>query len=174
MREIEDKQAEIERLKQLQLDSLKGQPATTLTAYSTFLEERLAENQLENRRILAKYQEMRNFAYSQLETLIRQQNKRKNNAVGNNNLQVYKQMLERERKHWSYEIEQKQKQIDNYQQILKSEQLTRAIQEEKQKEMQEEMEQRDECEAQVQEYVKTLLAKNKELQAQLASNLNRQ
>ena len=147
MREIEDKQAEIERLKQLQLDSLKGQPATTLTAYSTFLEERLAENQLENRRILAKYQEMRNFAYSQLETLIRQQNKRKNNAVGNNNLQVYKQMLERERKHWSYEIEQKQKQIDNYQQILKSEQLTRAIQEEKQKEMQEEMEQRDECEA---------------------------
>ena len=57
---------------------------------------------------------MRNFAYSQLEALIKFQNKKKHNSIQNSSLQVYKQMLERERKHWAYELDLKQKQIDKY------------------------------------------------------------
>ena len=78
------------------------------TPYTAFLEKRLEESQSETRRILSKYSEMRVFAYQQIESHIKQMNRKKNNNIQNNNLQVYKQMIERERKHWNMELETKQ------------------------------------------------------------------
>jgi hypothetical protein len=42
----------------------------TSGTYIQFLEQRLHETQEETKRLLAKYSEMRVFAYTQLETLI--------------------------------------------------------------------------------------------------------
>ena len=39
--------------------------------YLTFLEDRLADSHLENRRLLLKYQEMRTFAYGQLDQILK-------------------------------------------------------------------------------------------------------
>ena len=58
----------------------------------------------ENRRYHAKYVDMREFSYSSVETLIRQLNANKRNAIQNSNLNVYKQLFEKERKHWADEI----------------------------------------------------------------------
>lgn len=58
--------------------------------YVKFLEERVKECLDENRRVLQKYSDIRHFAYQQIETLIRISNKKKNNNIQNNNMQVYK------------------------------------------------------------------------------------
>jgi len=70
--------------------------------------------------MLDKYSDIRAFAYTHIESFIKQQNKRKNNNIQNNNLHVYKQMIERERKHWTFELNRKEQQIDKMQEIMKT------------------------------------------------------
>ena len=62
----------------------------------------------ENRRIHNKYIEMRDFAYTQVETLLRQLNSKNKSSIQNTNLNVYKQLFEKERKQWSDEREKTQ------------------------------------------------------------------
>jgi hypothetical protein len=55
----------------------------------------------ENKRYLAKYSDLRNFAYNQIETLVRRSEKQKRfggASITNNNINVYKQLIEKERK----------------------------------------------------------------------------
>ena len=59
----------------------------------------------ENKRYLAKYSDLRNFAYNQIENLVRRQtNLSKTRRIGNstslntNSINVYKQLIEKERK----------------------------------------------------------------------------
>eukprot|EP00347_Sterkiella_histriomuscorum_P005576 403356080 len=167
IKELESKQKEIDDLKDQNLENLKKLSENKANTYSFFLEERLAECQLENRRILLKYQEMRNFAYQQIEQHIKQLNKKKNNNIQNNNLTVYKQMIERERKHWQYEIEQKNQQISKQQFTVKEQESSISEMKERLKELEEEIETRETCEAKVQEYVKTLVEKNESLNKQI-------
>lgn len=51
------------------------------TNYVEFLQKRLDETLAENKRYHAKYIDMREFAYSSVESLMRQLNSRKNNAI---------------------------------------------------------------------------------------------
>jgi hypothetical protein len=63
------------------------------THYSKFLEQRIAECMDENKRYLAKYSDLRNFAYNQIETLVRRSEKQKRfggATVTANNINVYK------------------------------------------------------------------------------------
>ncbi|CDW83946.1 UNKNOWN [Stylonychia lemnae] len=167
IRELEEKQQEIDDLKHQNQEIIKKQSDDKNTNYSYFLEEKLAESQLENRRMLLKYTEIRNFAYQQIEQHIKQMNKKRNNNIQNNNLQVYKQMIERERKHWQYEIENKQQQIDRFQLTIKDQEQSVKDIKERVLELEDEIETRDACEAKVQEYVKTIVEKNEQLQQQL-------
>ena len=73
--------------------------------YTVFVEKRLEECQEENKRYHAKYIDMREFSYSSVEQLMRQLNAKKRNAIQNSNLNVYKQLFEKERKHWADERE---------------------------------------------------------------------
>ena len=65
----------------------------------------------ENKRYLAKYSDLRNFAYTQIENLVRKHtNLSKNSRAGgphpslnNNSVNVYKQLIEKERKQWQEE-----------------------------------------------------------------------
>ena len=66
--------------------------------YVWFLEKRLAECLEENKRYHAKYVDMREFAYTQVESLMRQLNSKKRQSIQNSNLNVYKQLFEKERK----------------------------------------------------------------------------
>ena len=54
----------------------------------------------ESKRYHAKYVDIREFAYSSVEALVRQLNTNGKNAVQNSNLNVYKQLYDKERKHW--------------------------------------------------------------------------
>ena len=74
--------------------------------YVQFVEGRLEECLEENKRYHRKYVDMREFAYTSIESLIRQLNARKRNAIQNSNLNVYKQLFDKERKHW---LEEKDK-----------------------------------------------------------------
>ena len=76
----------------------EGETATD--TYTRFIEKRLEECQEENRRYHAKYVDMREFSYSSVEQLMRQLNARKRNVIQNSNMSVYKQLFEKERKHW--------------------------------------------------------------------------
>ena len=73
----------------------------------------------ENKRYLSKYADLRAFAYSQIESLVRKQaniaqkkgryggGPMSSNAVSQNSLAVYKQMIEKERKQWQEERNRK-------------------------------------------------------------------
>ena len=50
---------------------------------------------------------MRDFAYSQVEVLLRQLNQQRKNTVQNTNFNVYKQLFEKERRQW---LEERDKQ----------------------------------------------------------------
>lgn len=51
------------------------------SGYVAFVEKRLNETLEENKRYHAKYVEMREFAYTSVESLMRQLNARKNNII---------------------------------------------------------------------------------------------
>ena len=53
---------------------------------------------------------MREFAYTQVESLMRQLNSKKRNAIQNSNMQTYKQLFDKERKNW---LDEKQKADQN-------------------------------------------------------------
>lgn len=69
----------------------------------------------ENKRYLSKYADLRAFSYTQIESLVKKQqtlNQRKgrygggpqsSTAINQNSVAVYKQMMEKERKHWAEE-----------------------------------------------------------------------
>ena len=68
----------------------------------------------ENKRYLAKYSDLRTFAYSQIENLVRKQNNMsKTRRVGpsttlnSNSINIYKQLIEKERKQWQEERNRK-------------------------------------------------------------------
>ena len=109
--------------------------------------------------MLSKYSEMRVFAYTQLETLIVQSQRLKGpQATVQVNLNAYKQVMERERKHFETESASKSKQIEEA--IVKTKKLNSENENLKQKvaELEQEIVEREACEAQVQEYVKQLIA----------------
>lgn len=58
----------------------------------------------ENKRYLNKYSDLKNFAYISIENLLKKnQNLSKNiptPSVSSNSLSVYKNLIEKERKHW--------------------------------------------------------------------------
>eukprot|EP00353_Schmidingerella_taraikaensis_P015246 CAMPEP_0185619122 /NCGR_PEP_ID=MMETSP0436-20130131/49441_1 /TAXON_ID=626734 ORGANISM="Favella taraikaensis, Strain Fe Narragansett Bay" /NCGR_SAMPLE_ID=MMETSP0436 /ASSEMBLY_ACC=CAM_ASM_000390 /LENGTH=75 /DNA_ID=CAMNT_0028258297 /DNA_START=708 /DNA_END=935 /DNA_ORIENTATION=- len=58
---------------------------------------------------------MREFAYASVESLMRQLNARKNNAIQNSNLNVYKQLFDKERKQWLEEREKSEQKVDQLQ-----------------------------------------------------------
>lgn len=62
------------------------------------MEKRVEECLDENRRYHAKYVDMRDFAYNQVEILLRQLNQKRKNSVQNTNLNVYKQLFDKERR----------------------------------------------------------------------------
>ena len=59
-------------------------------AYVRFVEKRLQEVLQENKRYHDKYADIREFAYSSVESLMKQLNSKKHNAIQNSNLNVYK------------------------------------------------------------------------------------
>ena len=69
------------------------------------MEKRLEECLEENKRYHAKYVDMREFAYGSIESLMRQLNSKKRNAIQNSNMTTYKQLFDKERKHWLEEKE---------------------------------------------------------------------
>ena len=76
-------------------------------------------------------------------------------------------MVERERKQWQSELDKRREESDTIQQKVKScedeiKELSERI-----KELEEEIDTRETCEAKVQEYVKTLVKRNDELQKKL-------
>ena len=83
--------------------------------YQKFLEKRIQECMDENKRHLAKYSDLRVFAYNQIESLVKKHENvgRRNGrfggqgapnmALNNSSISVYKQMMEKERKQWNDE-----------------------------------------------------------------------
>jgi len=89
--------------------------------YARFLEQRIQEGMEENKRYLSKYADLRAFAYNQIESLVRKQAQAKSSrysraggggalsstSINANSLNVYKQMMEKERKQWQEERSRK-------------------------------------------------------------------
>jgi hypothetical protein len=107
--ELNQKQQQIDDLKKENMNlvksDIKPNNKTENNHYSKFLELRIAECMDENKRYLAKYSDLRNFAYSQIENLVRRSEKQKKvgSSITNNNINVYKQLIEKERKQWQDE-----------------------------------------------------------------------
>ena len=135
--------------------------------YVQFLETRMEECLEENKRYHLKYCDLRDFSYTQIETLVRQLNSKKKTSIQNSNLNVYKQLFEKERKQWLNEKEKSDDALSKLQEKTMS--MDKEMKEQKQKvqQMVEEIQQRNDCEAKVQEYVQTLIAKNKELESEV-------
>lgn len=81
-------------------------------------------------------------------------------------MNVYKQLFDKERKQWLDERENNDKKVESLQDICHKQTNELKHQKENIAKMREEMRERDGCEAKVQEYVQTLIAKNKELELQ--------
>ena len=135
--------------------------------YVQFLETRMEECLEENKRYHLKYCDLRDFSYTQIETLVRQLNSKKKTSIQNSNLNVYKQLFEKERKQWLGEKEKSDEALGKLQERTMT--IDKEMREHKERVQQlvEEIQQRNDCEAKVQEYVQTLIAKNKELQAEI-------
>ena len=135
--------------------------------YVQFLETRMEECLEENKRYHLKYCDLRDFSYTQIETLVRQLNSKKKTSIQNSNLNVYKQLFEKERKQWLSEKEKSDEALSKLQEKTMS--MDKEMKEQKQRvqQMVEEIQQRNDCEAKVQEYVQTLIAKNKELESEV-------
>ena len=77
--ELRDKDDEIRQLRQVNIDLQKKQADNTVLKHSEYLEsmEKRVEDCLEeSKRHLAKYVDLRNFAYEQIDSLIRQLNRK--------------------------------------------------------------------------------------------------
>ena len=135
-------------------------------AFVKFIQKRLQESLEENKRYQAKYVDMREFAYTSVEQLMKQLNARKKNAIQNSNLNVYKQLFDKERKQWLEEKEKVDEKVESLQDICHKQTNELKQSREQVKQMREEMRERDGCEAKVQEYVQTLIQKNKQLEEQ--------
>ena len=134
------------------------------SAYVKFIEQRLNDCLAENQRYHAKYADMREFAYTQIESLMRQLNSKKRNAIQNSNMHTYKQLFDKERKNWVDEREKTDQKVIEMQSICSKQEITIKRSKEENERLREELKDRDQCEAKVQEYVQTLIAKNEELQ----------
>ena len=91
---------------------------------------------------------------------MRQLNARKKNAIQNSNLNVYKQLFDKERKQWLDEKEKIDQKVESMQDITYGQTNELKQYKEELGKLREEMIERDGCEAKVQEYVQTLIAKN--------------
>jgi hypothetical protein len=74
--------------------------------YTLFLEQRIQECLEENKRYLAKYSDLRIFAYQQIEWLIRKNQGKQ--VMNKNSLNIYKQLIDKERKQWNEERARKE------------------------------------------------------------------
>ena len=74
----------------------------------------------ENKRYHSKYVDMREFSYTSVEQLMRQLNSKKKNAIQNSNLNVYKQLFDKERKHWLDERDKNDQKVENLQKTCHS------------------------------------------------------
>ena len=81
--------------------------------YIHFLEQRIKECLEENKRYLLKYQDLRQFSYTHIEYLIRKNQGKQ--VVNKNTLNIYKQLVEKERKHMAEEREKKDQFIQQVQ-----------------------------------------------------------
>ena len=120
---------------------------------------------------MAKYSDLRNFAYTQIENLVRKQQlmaKTKrvtpSTTLNQNNINVYKQLIEKERKQWQDERNNKDVFINDIQHQVK--QLTGQTEFFKGQiqELESDIQMREECEAKVNQYVQELVDNNTELQ----------
>ena len=139
----------------------KGQFPTTNTAilekdqelknnaYVRFIEKQLEESVSENKRYHAKYVDMREFAYTSVENLMRQLNSRKKNAIQNSNLNVYKQLFEKERKQWLDEREKSDQKVIEMQTICYKQQNELRDNLDQVNKLNEELVERNQCEAKV-------------------------
>ena len=89
-------------------------------AFVKFVQKRLEESLAENKRYHAKYVDMREFAYTSVESLMKQLNVRKKNVIQNSNLNVYKQLFDKERNQWLDEREKVDQKVDSLQDVCHS------------------------------------------------------
>jgi len=82
------------------------------------MEKRVEELLEENKRYHARYVEMRDFAYSQIEMLLKQLNAKRRQTVQNTNLNVYKQLFDKERKQWQDEREKQANALGQLQSLV--------------------------------------------------------
>ena len=179
--ELLQKQKEIELLKKENQNLIKNQshsssdPATYTDnqpnpKYISFLEMRISECTEENKRYLSKYSDLRAFAYTQIENLVRkQQTMAKSKRVGpsttlnQNNINVYKQLIEKERKQWMEERNQKDAFINQIQDKVRQVSGESEFFKGQVTELESDIQMREECEGKVNEYVQELVEKNQEL-----------
>ena len=93
------------------------------SAYVKFIEQRLDDCLAENQRYHAKYADMREFAYTQIESLMRQLNSKKRNAIQNSNMHTYKQLFDKERKNWVEEREKTDQKVIEMQSICSKQEI---------------------------------------------------
>ena len=107
--------------------------------------------------MLQKYSEVRALAYTQIEQLIVQQQKLKPTSQVTTNLNVYKQVMDRERKHWEHELHQKTQALEDA--LIRAKRLDtdNFTLKSRISDFESEIMERDACEAKVQDYVKQLL-----------------
>ena len=117
--------------------------------YVQLLETRTAECLEENKRYHMKYCDLRDFSYTQIETLVRQLNSKKKSSVQNSNLNVYKQLFEKERKQWMQEKEKSDEALSKLQGAAAGQDKDLREQTQKVKTLAEEVEQRSDCEAKI-------------------------
>lgn len=81
-----------------------------------YLQQCLHDYKADLKRHHLKYVDMRQFAYLQIEALVRQLNQQKKNIVQNSNINVLKQLAEKERKHLMDEVNTLQDKIKTLEQ----------------------------------------------------------
>ena len=79
------------------------------------LQMRLDASLEENKRTSTRYSDLREFAYSSIESLLRHLNTKNKQLIQNSNLNVYKQLFEKERKHFMEAKSENEKSIEKMQ-----------------------------------------------------------
>jgi len=135
-----------------------------LQKYTKFLEKRIQECMHENKRYLAKYSDLRSFAYTQIENLVKKnelQAKGRRSITSNtasaSNLNIYKNLIEKERKQWQDERQRKEDFISDIQsKVLQMSNQLEYMQHQIDS-LESEQNMREECEAKVNSYVQELI-----------------
>ena len=142
----------------------------------------------ENKRYLAKYSDLRSFAYGQIENLVKkndQQAKGRRSLAnttgpgGSSNINIYKNLIEKERKQWQDERLRKEDFISDIQKKVL--QMSNQMEDMQNQigSLESEQAMREECEAKVNLYVQELVQTSREQAEQLsflkgnAANKNR-